>query len=72
MGIEPIIVTKDVCGLNNAESKELLKWGMELLLKGFSFEKKNKSSLIKDIKEGFQMGTFCFYFFIVVKYITEI
>ena len=38
MGIEPIIVTKDVCGLNNEQSKKLLKWGMELLLKGISIE----------------------------------
>ena len=38
MGIEPLIVTKDVCGLNNDESKELLKWGMELLLKGISID----------------------------------
>ena len=34
MGIEPIIVTKDVCGLNNAQSKELLEWGIRLILKG--------------------------------------
>ena len=40
MGIEPIIVTKDVCGLNNDQSKELLRWGMELLLKGISIEQK--------------------------------
>ncbi len=35
MGIEPFIVTKDVCGLNNNESIELLKWGVQLLFKGF-------------------------------------
>ncbi|WP_299529089.1 TetR/AcrR family transcriptional regulator [Ulvibacterium sp.] len=40
MGIEPLIVTKDVCGLNNEESFELLKWGMELLLEGFNNSKK--------------------------------
>lgn len=34
MGIEPLIVTKDVCGLNNSESSELLKWGVKLILKG--------------------------------------
>lgn len=38
MGIEPLIVTKDVCGLNNEQSKKLLKWGMELLLKGISID----------------------------------
>jgi len=41
MGIEPLIVTKDVCGLNNSDSTELMKWGMELLLKGFISSKKN-------------------------------
>ena len=40
MGIEPLIVTKDVCGLNNSESAKLMKWGMELILKGFSSSKK--------------------------------
>jgi len=32
MGIEAFVVTKDVCGLNNVESKNLLNWGMEKLL----------------------------------------
>jgi AcrR family transcriptional regulator len=40
MGIEPLIVTKDVCNLNNKESIELMKWGMKLLLKGFVDSKK--------------------------------
>lgn len=40
MGIEPVIVTKDVCGLGNKESQELMKWGMQLLLKGFFDSKK--------------------------------
>ncbi|WP_422104372.1 TetR/AcrR family transcriptional regulator [Winogradskyella sp.] len=40
MGMEPFIVTKDVCGLNNSESSELLKWGVKLILKGlFCYEK---------------------------------
>lgn len=38
MGIEPLIVTKDVCGLENDKSKKLLKWGMKLLLKGISID----------------------------------
>jgi len=42
MGIEPLIVTKDVCGLDNRESIELMKWGMELMLKGFFSSKKHK------------------------------
>ena len=36
MGIEPLIVSKDVSGLNNGEFKELLSWGMELILRGYS------------------------------------
>lgn len=40
MGIEPLIVTKDVCGLNNEQSKELLNWGMEMILKGIAIDKK--------------------------------
>jgi AcrR family transcriptional regulator len=39
MGIEPIIVAKDVCGLNNKQSLELLKWGMEMILKGIALDK---------------------------------
>ena len=42
MGIEPLIVTKDVCGLNNSESTEIMKWGLELLLKGFISSRKNE------------------------------
>ena len=34
MGIEPLIVTKDVCGLSNKQSVDILRWGIELLLKG--------------------------------------
>lgn len=33
MGIEPFVVTKDVCHLNNQQSKELLNWGLEKILK---------------------------------------
>lgn len=40
MGMEPLIVTKDVCGLNNQQSKELLNWGIEMILKGISMDKK--------------------------------
>jgi hypothetical protein len=32
MGIEPFVVTKDVCLLNNKESKEVLNWGLEKIL----------------------------------------
>ncbi|EAZ80473.1 TetR/AcrR family transcriptional regulator [Algoriphagus machipongonensis] len=39
MGIEPLIVTKDVCGLNNKESIELMEWGMKLLFKGLIHDK---------------------------------
>ena len=34
MGIESVIVSKDVCGLDNAKTKENLKWGLEMMLKG--------------------------------------
>ncbi len=34
MGMEPLIVAKDVCGLDNQESIELLRWGMKLMFKG--------------------------------------
>ena len=40
MGMEPLIVTKDVCGLNSDESLRLMRWGMELILNGFSNSKK--------------------------------
>ena len=36
MGIESIIVSKDVCGLDDATSKETLQWGLEMILKGMS------------------------------------
>ena len=35
MGIEPLIVAKDVSGLNNDQSMQLMKWGMNLVLKGY-------------------------------------
>ncbi|MBP0903258.1 TetR/AcrR family transcriptional regulator [Mariniflexile gromovii] len=35
MGIEPFIVSKDVCGLNNEESMETMNWGMKLILKSY-------------------------------------
>lgn len=35
MGIEPMIVAKDVLALDDKESKELLSWSTDLLLKGF-------------------------------------
>ena len=34
MGIEALIVTRDVCRLDEIESKEVLKWGLNTLLKG--------------------------------------
>lgn len=39
MGIEPLIITKDVLDLDNNSSSELLTWGMELLLKGLGVSK---------------------------------
>lgn len=40
MGIEPLIVTKDVCNLNNSESIELMKWGINLIFKGLEASSK--------------------------------
>jgi AcrR family transcriptional regulator len=41
MGIEALIISKDVSGLDNKEYKRLMKWGIELVLKGyFGNEKK--------------------------------
>lgn len=34
MGIEPVIVAKDVCGLRNEEANETLSWAIEMILKG--------------------------------------
>lgn len=38
MGAEAMIVSKDVCKLNNQESCELLNWGLKLILKGLGVE----------------------------------
>ncbi|GBF20698.1 MULTISPECIES: TetR/AcrR family transcriptional regulator [Arenibacter] len=45
MGIEPLIVAKDVSGLDNKEFKELMSWGMKLVLKGFFEGKVSNSDL---------------------------
>lgn len=34
MGIDALIVAKDVCGLSNKEADNTLKWGIEMILKG--------------------------------------
>ena len=34
MGIDSLIVAKDVCGLTNKEANNTLKWGIEMVLKG--------------------------------------
>ena len=33
MGIEAMILTKDVCNLDNKDAKESLQWGLQMLLK---------------------------------------
>lgn len=33
MGVEALITAKDVCGLTNGESQELLKWGLSHIIK---------------------------------------
>ncbi|MCL6267300.1 TetR/AcrR family transcriptional regulator [Flagellimonas myxillae] len=35
MGIESVIASKDVCGLNDAQTRAALQWGMEMILKGY-------------------------------------
>ena len=39
MGIEPLIISKDVCGLNNKETIDIMAWGMNLLFKGLNNSK---------------------------------
>lgn len=39
MGIDALVVCKDVCGLNNSRSDRLLAWGIEMILKGMASEK---------------------------------
>ncbi len=34
MGIDSLIVAKDVCGLSNKQTNDTLKWGVEMILKG--------------------------------------
>lgn len=38
MGIDALVVAKDVCGLNNRQTSELLQWGIEMLLRGIECE----------------------------------
>ena len=40
MGIEPLIVTKDVCGLSDQQSTEALAWGLDMMLKGIAADSK--------------------------------
>ncbi|MBC6998600.1 TetR/AcrR family transcriptional regulator [Cytophaga sp. FL35] len=35
MGIEAVIVTKDVCGLDNQKSREVLNWALDRILQGY-------------------------------------
>ena len=41
MGIEAILVTKDICGLTNNQSRKTLRWGLEMILKGCLAEGRN-------------------------------
>ena len=34
MGIDALIVAKDVCGLSNQQTNETLEWGLKMILKG--------------------------------------
>ena len=42
MGMEPVIITKDVCHLDNQKSLEILEWGLKMVLRGIKAV--NKSS----------------------------
>lgn len=39
MGIESLIVAKDVCGLSDKQTKETLNWALEMILKGLDHKK---------------------------------
>lgn len=39
MGIDSLVVAKDVCGLTNKETDATLKWGIEMILKGLQAQK---------------------------------
>jgi AcrR family transcriptional regulator len=45
MGIDSLIICKDVCNLNNEESDNTLKWALGMILKGISQENKKLNSL---------------------------
>jgi len=38
MGIDSLVICKDVCNLNNKETEDTLKWALEMILKGLSLE----------------------------------
>jgi AcrR family transcriptional regulator len=40
MGIDSLIICKDVCKLNNQETQETLNWALEMILKGIKSEKR--------------------------------
>jgi AcrR family transcriptional regulator len=40
MGIDSLVVAKDVCDLTNEEADDTLHWGLEMILKGMSSERK--------------------------------
>lgn len=40
MGIDSLVTCKDVCKLNNEETDNTLKWALEMIIKGISFEEK--------------------------------
>jgi len=43
MGIESIIVSKDVCRLENKQTNETLKWAIEMILKGMNIDIQKKN-----------------------------
>ena len=41
-GPEPLIVNKDVNGLNNEQSNEVLRWALEMILKGMEADRRDR------------------------------
>ena len=45
MGIDSLVICKDVCKLDNKESDNTLKWALEMILKGISLENQKINDL---------------------------
>jgi len=43
IGIDAITVCKDVCGLNNTQTDEVLEWGLKTILKGIDMDEQDRT-----------------------------